>query len=124
MGEQKDLDSSTGAQGRLDEQTAFQKWLQGLNEVLALVAETFAESLFYLCEDVVEVGSNEGIERALDGSEEEAMLTAADDCGVAVREFEVLVKFAFIIFKIFDEAAEVILDLARGGVARRVVAGV
>ena len=108
----------------MDEEAAFEEGLEDVHEVLALVAEAFAETLFDLGEDVVEIGADEGVDGAFDRGEEEAVLAAADDGGIVVGELEGFTEFAVLVLKFFDEAGEVVFDLARGGVARGIVAGV
>lgn len=98
----------------MNEEAAFEERLQDVDEVLSLVAESFAEALFDLAENVVEVGAHEGVDGAADGGEKEAVLSAADDGGVFVWELEALPKFAFVIGQFFNKATEVILDFTRG----------
>ena len=97
----------------MNEEAALKERLKDVDEMLSLVAEAFTKALFDLSEDVIEVGSNEGIDRTSDRGEKETILATANDSSVVVRELEGLAEFAVFVLKFFYEAGEVILDFTR-----------
>jgi hypothetical protein len=95
-----------------------------MDEVLLLIAEAFAETLFDLGEDVVEVSADKGIDRTSDASKEKAVFPTADHRSVAVGQFEAFAEIAVLILEFVNQTAEVVFDFTRSRVSRGIVAGV
>lgn len=101
----------------MDEEAAFEEGLEDVEELLVGITEAGAEALFDLGEGIVEVGADEGVDGATDAGDEEAVLALADEGDGAVGEVEGFLNFAVFVFEVFDDAAEVVADFARGSVA-------
>lgn len=108
----------------LDEEAAFEKGLENVDEMVALFSEAFFETLFHLLEGVVQIGANERVGSSSDDCDQEAIAALACKGDTTFGKIKGVADFSVGSFELIHEASDVVANLLGIGVTRWLVAGV
>ena len=109
--------------GALDEEAAFENGLEDVDESVGFDFEAFAEAIFCLAEDKVEVGTDKRIGAATDEGDENGVAALADESHLVFGVVEGFAQGAFFVGELANQFFDSRIHALLGGVTSGVMRG-